>query len=286
MRIILAIFALFLWSPALAGPKSPIQRSSLDTNECPCCRMSCLKPWVLPDRWDDVTVIPGHEDWASNGQYDAEDFDDLNNNGFYDAGEPYKDQNKDGHRNEELYHPFRTGYTPDKDAGQPIVLKPGSGSATVVAGQYNAIDLSDADRLDATGNRYEWDIENCNPIILGFGNIVGFHPGDLSGPTRRGIEALIDRDPDAHWDAVTQTVISREPESPRVAFLPIVDPRTIISGRGSRVLIDKIAAMFIESIDKDGNVYIRLMRVPGAPNGQLCPPDYPAESAFVTTCTR
>jgi hypothetical protein len=267
-----------------AGPKSPVERSALDTNDCPCCRLSCLKPWALPDRWDDTTVIPGHEDWANNGQYDAEPFDDVNANGYYDAGEPYKDQNGDGRRNEEFYHPLRTGYTAVTDLGKQIVLKPGSPSGVVLAGHFNALDLSDAERLDATGNRYEWDIENCNPIAFGLGNIVGFHPGDLSGPTRRGVERLIARDAGAYYDSTSQTVASDDPPSVRITFLPMVDPRTIAPGRGSRVVISKIGAAFIESIDKDGNVIARFIRVPGAPGGQLCPADYPAEAAFVTTC--
>lgn len=248
--------------------------------------MSCLKPWVLPDRWDDVTVIPGHEDWANNGQFDGEPFDDRNDNGFYDVGEPYKDQNGDGIRNEEYYHPLNTGYIGSKDIGREFVLKPGLSSETIAAGHYNAIDLSDAERLDATGNRYEWDIENCYPIAMGLGDIVGFHPGNLSGPTQRGVERLIARDPEAYYDSTSQTVVSQNPDSPRVAFLPIADPRTISSGRGSRIVIGKIGAMFIESIDQDGNVIARFIPVQGAPNGQLCPPDYPAAAAFVTTCSK
>jgi hypothetical protein len=284
MRVALVVFvACVAASVTWAGPKSPTERSALDTNDCPCCRLSCLKPWALPDRWDDTTVIPGHEEWAGNGMYDAEPYDDVNANGFYDAGEPYKAQNSDGRRNEEFYHPLLTGYTAVKDAGKQVVLKPGSPSGAVLAGHYNALDLSDAERLDATGNRYEWDIENCNPIAYGLGNIVGFHPGDLSGPTRRGVERLIARDPEAYFDSTSQTVVSQDPPSVRITFLPIVDPRTIAPGRGSRVVISKIGAVFIESINKDGDVIGRFIRVP-APGGQLCPGDYPAEAAFVTTC--
>jgi hypothetical protein len=281
---IVALISCLAASIATAGPKSPTQRSALDTNDCPCCRMSCLKPWIIPDRWDDTTVIPGHEDWANNGKYDAEPFDDVNGNGLYDPGEPYKDQNGDGIRNEEFYHPFRTGYVAAKDLGKEFVLKPGLSSETVAAGQYNAVDLSDAERLDATGNRYEWDIVNCNPIALGLGSIIGFHPGNLSGPTQRGVEALIAQDPDAYYDSTSQTVVSQNPNSPRVAFQPIADPRTISPGRGSRILIEKIGAMFIESIDRDGNVMARFIPIHGAPDGQLCPPDYPAEAAFISTC--
>src|SRR5262249_16307058 len=247
VRITLALLICSLAaSLAHAGTKPPTQWSSLDTNACPCCRMSCLKPWVLADRWDDVTVIPGHDNWANNGLYDADAFDDVNGNDLYDAGEPYNDQNHDGVRNEEFYHPLRTGYTVAKDGGKLTVLKPGSGSPTAVAGHYNVVDLSDAERLDATGNRYGWDIQDCYPVALGFGDILGFHPGDLSGPTRRGVERLIARDPGAYWDSTSRTVVSDDPASPRVAFLPFADPRVIGQGRGGRILISKIGAMFIE----------------------------------------
>ncbi|MDM7914432.1 MAG: pilus assembly protein TadG-related protein, partial [Candidatus Eisenbacteria bacterium] len=55
----------------------------------PICGTDCVKPWAMPDRWDDV-----------------------NGNGMYDPGEPYD--------------PVITGYMPPMDVGARILLKVGS----------------------------------------------------------------------------------------------------------------------------------------------------------------
>lgn len=56
------------------------------------CAVSCLKPWSIPDRWDDTTPIPGYDvgrnAWVNNEQWDREEFIDQNENGRWDAGEP------------------------------------------------------------------------------------------------------------------------------------------------------------------------------------------------------
>jgi len=277
------LFPVLLAAALVAPPRPATPQSAADINMCPCCHAVCAKPWVVPDRWDDTTRVVGHEDWANNGNWDSEPYDDLNANALYDAGEPFKDQNGNGVYDAEWYHPLNTGYVAWKDAGAEIVLKPGSQSGTFAAGHYNAIDMADDGRVDDTGNRYEWDIAHCNPTLFGGGDVVHFHPGDLSGPTRRGVDSLIARDPNAHWDPVTQEVISDFRISPRSVIIGMADPRRGFStGRGYGV-ISKITAFFIESIDDEGNVIGRFIRV-ATIDGIDCPRGYPPDAAFISTC--
>ena len=273
-----------LLAAALASPpKVAMRQSAGDINICPCCHAVCAKPWVVPDRWDDTTLVVGHEDWARNGHYDQESYDDLNANSYYDVGEPFKDQNGDGKHDEEYYHPLQTGYVASKDLGTEIVLKPGSPSDAFASGHYNAIDMSDDGRTDDTGNRYEWDIAHCNPTLFGGGDVVHFHPGDLSGPTRRGVDSLIAQDPAARWDPLTQQIVTDLPASPRGVIIGFVDPRYgFPNGRGYAV-ISKITAFFIEGIDAEGNVAGRFMRLT-SPGGIECPRGYPPDAAFISTC--
>jgi len=274
-----------LLAAALAGPpKAAMRQSAGDINFCPCCRVSCTKPWVIPDRWNDGLVIPGHEDWANNGRWDQEPFTDTNGNGYRDAGEPFTDQNGDGQYEEEYYHPINTGYVAWKDAGMELVLKPGSSTGTYAPGHFNAIDMSADGRFDDTGNRYEWDIAHCNPYIVGPGDLVHFHPGNVNGPTQRGVDSLVAQDPSAHWDPVRQDIVSDLPASPRAIFIALGDPRVGISSGRQYMVIAKMTAFFIEGMDANGNVIGRFVRVASPIGGIPCPRGYPPNTAFISTC--
>lgn len=286
MRLALAI-ALLLTIPAVAGaalkkPVAPTRQTLVQV--CPCCRHPCEKPWSIPDRWNDSLAVSGHLDWDNNGIWDHEPFQDMNGNGLHDWNEPFTDQNGDGQYNEEYYHPFNTGYVAWKDAGLPLVLKCGSPSGTVTSGHFDAVDLTGDEREDATGNRYEWDIVNCNGTALGPGDTLRFHPGDMTGPTIRGVQTLIDRDPSAYWDPATQQVVSPAGDyTPRIFFIALTDPRTgIPSGRSSAIVV-KDAAFFVDHIDADGNIVGRFVRV-ASPFGSTCPIGYPPQAAFISTC--
>jgi hypothetical protein len=72
---------------ASADPAAAQDASCVDL-----CSASCIKPWSIPDRWDDVTGIPGYTgeavsermrrpDWRNNGQYDRESFTDQDEDG-------------------------------------------------------------------------------------------------------------------------------------------------------------------------------------------------------------
>jgi hypothetical protein len=289
MRLALAVLALLLSVPAvteaaLKGPMTP-NRQSL-TESCPCCRKACLKPWSFADRWNDTLTIRGHEDWANNGVWDHEPFQDVNGNGLYDSGEPFTDQNGDGVYNEEYYHPLNTGYVAWKDLGLPLVLKPGSPGDAPAASHYNAIVLSADERDDPTGDRYEWDIASCNTSFYGPGDTVQFRPGNMTGPTTRGVQALIDRDPSARWNPATQQVVSPAGDaSPRIVFFPLTDPRTGVPSGRKTAIVSKIVAFFVDRVDADGNVVGVFVRVASPIRSLPCPLGYPAAAAFISTCT-
>jgi hypothetical protein len=267
---------------ALKAPVAPTRKSLAEI--CPCCRKACEKPWSVVDRWNDSLIIRGHEDWANNGVWDHEPYQDTNASGYYEPGEPFTDQNGDGIYNEEYYHPFNTGYVAWKDLGLALVLKPGSADGTQAASHYNAIDLSADERDDPTGSRYAWDIANCNTSSIGPGDVVQFHPGDMKGPTSHGVQALIDRDPTARWDPATQEVVSPLGDrSPRIIFFPLTDPRSGAPQGRKTAVVSKVAAFFVDHVDGDGDVVGRFVRVASL-FGSQCPIGYPPEAAFISTC--
>src|SRR5262249_49155484 len=116
------------------------------------------------------------------------------------------------------------------------------------------------------------------------GDVVQYHPGDMKGPTIRGVQALIDRDPSATWDPAAQQVVSPDgDESPRIFFLALTDPRAGTPGGRSSAIVAKIAAFCVGSVDGDGNVVGRFIRV-ASPAGGICPIGYPPDAAFISAC--
>ena len=258
------------------------------------CSVSCVKPWSIPDRWDDFTAIPGYTgggrrtaDWRNNLHWDNEDFTDTNSNRLHDPGEPFVDGNGNGKYDEEAYHPSLTGYGPDPvpgnylspngDLGLELILHAMQGNGGPEPGQYWSIDLPPINKGDPVrgANQYRWNIANCNESMIEKGDWLQTEPGAKVGPTNQGMRELIAKDPDAYWDQTTQSVQGSDfPVSPRIVLIPIHDPRIPIkSGRPSTLQVTKVAAFFMEQMTGAAEVRGRFLKVraPGAPcpDGQV-----------------
>jgi hypothetical protein len=277
-RLLLAapLLALPLTSPAIA-----------QTPECNAlCGAACIKPWAIPDRWDDVTGIAGYRgeggrrnpDWRNDGTWNQEAFTDQNGNGLYDAGEAFVDGNANGAHDAEAYHPLFTGYiaapvagnllSPAGDIGLELVLHAAGNTAAPEIGGYVPVAFPPVD--DGTpatgGTAYKKAIEACDEHLIQPGDRLAFQVGGLVGPTNQGMTSLIAGDPDATWDASSGTVTnSAFPVSPRVVLLPLVDPR-VTSAHGEALPVVKIAAFFLERMVGPAEVRGKLLRsaVPAA----------------------
>jgi putative Flp pilus-assembly TadE/G-like protein len=247
------------------------------------CKVQCLKPWSIPDRWDDFSV-PNAKGWSGNKVWDQEKFTDTNGNFYHDAGEPFQDGSSawtkggagpvNGQYDEEYYHPLNTGYVAWKDLGLELTLKSGNPQGAQSASQYYPIDLPIPGDNSATGaDRYRWNIANCNPSAFGPGDVVWTENGNMSGPTAQGMRDLVNADPGAYWDDGCQCVKSQYgDQSPRIVFIPLHDPRIPLAPGKQVIDISKIAAFFIESTTSSGDVKGRFVRV-ASPSGEICPPN-------------
>ena len=234
------------------------------------CAASCLKPWSIPDRHDDLTLIQGHGDWQNNGYYDHEDFVDVNENRTWEPGESYEDTNNNGLFDQELYHPLITGYTASKDHGLQINLKANNGGKPE-PGQFWPIDLPDPEGSPGVGGSwYRWNIANCNSSNIKPGDWLFTENGNMVGPTRHGMREIYDKDPNAIWEDGCECVSDSDyATSPRIGIIPIHDPRWNITPGKQEILVVKLAAFFIEDIRGNGEVVGRFMKL-SAP-GELCP---------------
>lgn len=193
------------------------------------CSSRCLRPWSIPDRWDDA-----------------------NANNVYDEGE--------------LYHPDATGYLAPADVGTAIVLKVGNPQQAIAPGQFFPVNYPPLDHPDAApltgGDWYrEWMTE-CEPFSVGIGDRLQLEPGNMVGPTAQGVEDLIAKDPGAYWDAASQTVMgSAYGLSPRIGLVPFFDPTMPPESGRNWVTVTKVGAFFIEGVGPGGNVNARFIQV-------------------------
>ena len=204
------------------------------------CGTKCLKPWAVPDRWDDA-----------------------NANGAYDAGENYE--------------AGVTSYLAPRDVGATITLKIGNPQDAIAPGQffptcYPPLDFPGGAPETGADVYREW-IAGCEPYTISPGDRLLMQPGNMVGPTRQGMEDLVSQDPGARWDAGTRTVQgSAWGMSPRIALVPFFDPTQPPTSGRNWVRITRIGVLFIEQI-VGNEVRGRFMtiNVPGIP----CPPGTP-----------
>lgn len=232
------------------------------------CSAACVKPWSIPDRWDD-SGRPGWTSWAGNGRWDCEAFTDLDGDRLWDPGEPFTDGRdtqgatgpQDGAYTAESYDPSLTGYTADADAGRLMTLLPGSRYYPLVLPIPGGPSGPDA---------YRWSIAGCNPTSVATGAVVAVETAPVAGATYMSVSDLIAQDPAAYWDAACGCVAgSAFAVSPRLVVLVAHDPRLPLAPGEMTVGVVKLAGFFLEAATASGSLTGRLATA-RAGNGGAC----------------
>jgi hypothetical protein len=137
----------------------------------------CLKPFTLPDAWDD-------ED--EDGAYDpGEDYDPPVTG--------YGSDWRDGEPSNNGIDPNGTTY--DDDFGRPLLVKEGDAAGTLVASWYFPWHPADRGQPVVGADRYRWNIANCNTSLSGAS--TRSRTGH-AGPTKQGSRS--DREGRAEWN--------------------------------------------------------------------------------------
>jgi len=211
----------------------------------PANAMTCVKPFIIPDRWVENTNPP----WDPDDTFDL--YDNQNNplsnaDQYIPAGQP-------GY----------AGYNQESDRGARLVIRAGSGNNIQPTFYYS---LALGGMSGTGGADYDWNIANCNTTIIHMGDIVIQEPGNMVGPTIDGAEGLIARDPNAYWDDTHKKVISEQNPSPRVFPIPLYDPvyYTIgkMNGRYADFKVANWIGFFLESI-QNNQLYGRIIPIGG-----------------------
>jgi hypothetical protein len=204
---------------------------------------TCLKPWAVPDKWDEEQT----PEWDEDDTFER----------YYQNG-PKKGQVI--HPKPDIYVPITdenkyTGFRQNplgSDWGRRIVLKPGNPHDAINASHFFPLALPGATGSDW----YEENIPGCWPGVAEIGQMIDVEPGNMTGKTTAGTQALIDKDPAAYWDN-TKGVVSQFHPSPRIIVIPVFDPDVYDAGREHGRLDIQVAnfvGFFIE--DLQGNSVI------------------------------
>jgi Flp pilus assembly protein TadG len=213
----------------------------------PANAMTCVKPFTIPDRWIEKQDPP----WDPSDTFD-----------MYDSkGKPLA--------NPDVYIPATsssyTGYNAERDKGMTILLKSDNDSKINPSIYYPWAIPGNSGASD-----YRRDIAGCNQTIMGFGEILQPEPGNMTGPTKQGMDDLIDKDPTAYWDENENRVVSPKHPSPRVVAIPLFDPDFYESGKhgGKNASFKAVnyLGFFIEEM-RGNEVYGRITPIGGLRKG-------------------
>jgi hypothetical protein len=229
--------------------------------------VTCVKPFMIPDRWIERTSAP----WDPQNST----FDLYNNRGA--LLNPHDDYNGD------LNSPSYTGYNADRDKGLSLILRAGTGS-NIEPTMYYSWKMPG----EIGGDYYRDNIAKCNPYVIPLGSsspyLMTQEPGNMVGPTVDGIQDLIDQDPMARWEGgpgLPGCNCMKDSRfgghtSPRIFPIPLYDPVYYAdgkaNGRNADFKLANVLGFFVERIS--GNqVYGRVTPILGVvdPNGGTAP---------------
>jgi len=199
--------------PTLIGPAFGVPTVDINATATaeasPANAMTCVKPFTIPDRWTENTNPP----WDTGDTYERYD----------NKGKVIKDADE--------YHEPGTagykGYDSTLDKGMPLTIRAGTGNNIEPTMYYSWKMPGD----DIGADFYNDNIVHCNTSVVGYRYLMTQEPGDMNGPTMKGIDDLIAQDPDAYWDDVKNRVHSTKNPSPRIFPIPLYDPEYYADGK-------------------------------------------------------
>jgi Putative Flp pilus-assembly TadE/G-like len=203
----------------------------------------CVLPFTIPDRWRE----------ASTGQLSqpTDTYDPAQGDTYVPPGDAAT----------------YTGYDAARDKGMEITLK-ANNTSKVTASFYNPWDLPGS----VGASDYRNNIDSCNPALIHY-NHDEYPPenGNMVGPTKQGMDDLVNQDPGAYWDTSCNCIQGSKYDnvmnSPRVARIPLYDPQVFLDGPAHGKNIDlsfvNMIGFFIEPLTGPGEVKGRIFPITG-----------------------
>ena len=212
--------------------------------------MTCVKPFIIPDKWVERTSPPWDMNTSTYEHYDNHG-NELNPHDEYDPTKGYS----------------------AADIGTVLVLRAGSGNNIRPTFYF-----SWAMPGNTGGSWYEENIAHCNTSVIERGYIATQEPGNMMGPTISGLEQLLDQDPGAYWNDSEHKYVSTMNPSPRVFPIPLYNPEEFEKGKQTGRTADLVVAnwlgFFLESI-QGNEAYGRIFPITGVTSTSAPTPTTP-----------
>jgi hypothetical protein len=204
--------------------------------------MTCVKPFIIPDKWIENTSPPWDMNTSTYDRYDSK------GNVLSPA---------------DAYDPTR-GYSM-ADKGTRLILRAGSGN-NIQPTFYYSWSMPGNTTGEIGGDWYRDNIANCNTTVINAGEVAIQEPGNLMGPTVQGLEDLLNRDPNAYWDSQNNTYVSSMNPSPRVFPIPLYNPDDYdlgkMTGRNATLNVTGFIGFFLENV-QGNEAYGRIFPITG-----------------------
>jgi hypothetical protein len=204
--------------------------------------MTCVKPFIIPDKWQELTNPPWNMNTSVYDHYDNQG-NEINPHDIYDP---------------------TTGYSM-MDKGTLLILRAGSGN-NIEPTFYYSWNMPGNTQGVIGADWYNQNIANCNTTVISPGETAIQEPGNMMGPTVDGLAQLKAKDPTAYWDATNNTYVSSMNPSPRVFPIPLYNPDEYDlgkkTGRNATLHVTGFIGFFLE--DVSGNeAYGRIFPITG-----------------------
>jgi hypothetical protein len=262
----------------------------------------CVKPFALPDTWDETgqdnimvndlwDVGPKGKTGGGGADTEAweytvadnyvryEDPSNLNPSAWTGLGSGFRNNQTYYYNEPSVY--TTTGVKYYDDFGRPVVIKQTDPNTAPAPGNFypfvmgvdpnNPGAYEGAPAPNPGANWYSWNIANCNPVGVKVNDPTAADtskPGNMVGPTHKGLMDLVDLDPLACWaefpdpnhfgfttGEVRKRLTANGPcdqayaaweSSPRTILVPLMDPSQIDNGRLKNLKFNNLALFFLE----------------------------------------
>ena len=227
----------------------------------------CVKPFAIPDRWNELRGDVAPAGWSEDDTFERYDKKGVLLPGDVDSYGP------------------GDGFTPDSvglgggDYGRLVTLKSGGPNDAIAPGWYHPVVINAAE--GPGGANYRDNIATCDLTVIGPGTVLDVEPGNMVGPTKQGMQDLIDLDPLAVWNTTLNggrggieggcMQANTCALSPRVVAIPVYDPDAYDVGRASgriEIHVTKVVGFFVNRMLK-GEVNGYIMTYPSAPKAGM-----------------
>jgi len=200
--------------------------------------INCLLPVAVPDRWFEAGG-PGN---------DPNDYNPEDGDRYVPWAQPGTDP--------PVFNDDFTGYA-ERDLGIRIPLKSNQANGGLNPSWYYPW----RPPSQSGASDYQTNVNSCvDPSIMYYvGMQVDTEPGNMAGPTMKGFQDLIDKDPTARWNATMNCVVSdgyqastdasRCRNSPRIRPVPLFNPTEEPDPGAKPFEFTNFAGIFIDEIE-------------------------------------